>query len=65
MSGFDWPGLLRLGCRDLRLRPDEFWRLTPAELLMLLGRDGDAVPLNRERLLDLARRFPDTTGDDA
>ncbi len=59
MSRFDWPALMRAGCRSLGLSPSEFWKLTPAELLMLLGRDGATAPLNRQRLLDLTRAFPD------
>ena len=59
MSGFDWPNLLRAGCRGLGLRPDQFWTLTPVELLVLLGREGGAAPLNRQRLDELARSFPD------
>ena len=58
-SGFDWPGLLRLACRGLGLRPSEFWALTPFELLILLGREGGAAPLNRHRLMNLAAEFPD------
>jgi uncharacterized phage protein (TIGR02216 family) len=59
MSGFDWPGLLRAGCRGLGLRPHEFWALTPAELLMLLGRDAGDAPLNRQQLMALADAYPD------
>ena len=61
MSRFDWPSLMRLGCRQVGLRPEEFWRLTPVELLVMLGWDGGAAPLNRARLQDLTREFPDTT----
>lgn len=64
MSGFDWPGLMRLGVRGLGLAPRDFWALTPAELTLMLGRDG-AGALDRARLDHLARAFPDTTtGDD-
>ncbi|HBZ43110.1 MAG TPA: hypothetical protein DEO85_03445 [Maritimibacter sp.] len=58
---FDWPGLLRLGLRGLGLKPREFWALTPAELTVMLGRDGfGANALDRARLDDLAAAFPDT-----
>ena len=57
--GFDWPALLRLGLGRLRLRPAEFWALTPAELMMMLGRESAAPPLSRSRLEELARAFPD------
>ncbi len=59
MLRIDWPGLMRAGLLGLGLRPDEFWRLTPAELRIMLGVDGPAAPLNRARLEELARAFPD------
>ena len=34
---FDWPGLMRAGLIGLRLKPAEFWALTPAELRLMLG----------------------------
>lgn len=55
----DWPGLMRLGLRGLGLKPAEFWALTPAELMVMLGRDGGEAPLGRARLEELARAFPD------
>lgn len=62
----DWPGLLRAGLRDLRLTPAQFWALTPAELLIMLGRDAQQAPLDRAGLAELARRFPDIRkGSDA
>ncbi|MAM61061.1 rcc01693 family protein [Maritimibacter sp. UBA3975] len=64
MSGFDWPGLLRLGMRALGLKPQEFWALTPAELTLMLGRDGAAVTLDRARLEELAAAFPDAPQDE-
>lgn len=63
MTGFDWPGLMRLGIKGLGLKPDEFWALTPAELTLLLGRDGrGAASLGRAGLEELARAFPDEPG---
>ncbi|MGH1367262.1 MAG: rcc01693 family protein [Maritimibacter sp.] len=56
---FDWAGLLRLGLMGLGLRPHEFWALTPAELMVMLGQDGAQAPLGRSRLEELARAFPD------
>lgn len=56
---FDWPGLLRLGLRGLGLRPAEFWALTPAELVTMLGRDRASAPMGRARLEELVRAFPD------
>ena len=31
MSGISWPDLIRFGLCDLKLEPDVFWSLTPAE----------------------------------
>lgn len=56
---FDWPALMRLGLNGLRLPPDRFWALTPAELMVMLGKDGTGAPLGRHRLEELARAFPD------
>lgn len=60
MDRFDWPGLMRAGLTGLHLRPGEFWALTPAELLMMLGHGSGPPPLNRARLDELARAYPDT-----
>lgn len=59
-DGFDWPALMRAGMRGLGLRPDQFWALTPAELLFLLGTSSADAPLTRARLDELAAAFPDT-----
>lgn len=59
MTGFDWPGLMRAGLQGLRLRPGEFWALSPAELMLMLGRGAGAPPLSRARLEELAAAFPD------
>ena len=55
----DWHGLLRVGLHDLRLSPEAFWTLTPAELLVMLGAEAREAPLGRARLEELAARFPD------
>lgn len=60
MSTFDWPSLCELGITRLRLKPDEFWRLTPAELRMMVG-TATPPPMGRERLTDLMAEFPDMT----
>lgn len=60
---FDWPALMRAGMRGLGLRPDQFWALTPAELLLMLGEGSGAPPLSRSRLEELAARFPDIPKD--
>ncbi len=65
---FDWPAVMRAGMQGLGLSPDALWRLTPAELLLMLGDAPDAAPLGRARLEALIARFPDMTnkesGDD-
>lgn len=62
MSGFDWPALMQAGVRGLGLRPAEFWALTPAELNLMLGREGGAAPLARARLDELLSAYPDKKG---
>ena len=57
MSGLDWPGLMRAGLHGLGLTPDVFWRLSPVELMLMLGRDGGDAPLTRSRLDEFARSF--------
>lgn len=59
MSRFDWPGLLRAGAA-MGMKPGEVWRLTPAELAFLLGKEGGSAPLGRARMEELAAAFPDT-----
>lgn len=55
----DWAGLMRLGLRGLGLMPEEFWQLTPVELMVMLGREAGAPSMSRARLEELARAFPD------
>jgi uncharacterized phage protein (TIGR02216 family) len=47
----------------LRLRPADFWSMTPRELDAalrgLLGRPNQGGPLPRATLIDLMKRFPD------
>ena len=59
----DWPGLMRAGLHGLGLRPDEFWRLTPWELRVMLGLSGAQAPMGRARLADLMAAFPDRGTD--
>lgn len=56
---FDWCGLMRLGLGRLGLLPDQFWALTPIELIVMAGLDGQPAPCLRARLEELARAFPD------
>ena len=55
----DWGGLLRRGLLELRLKPAEFWALTPVELMVMVGLEGAAPPLTRARMAELAEAFPD------
>lgn len=61
-GGFDWPVLMQAGMRGLGLKPRDFWALTPAELQVLLGKGGAAVPLARDRLDELLSTYPDENG---
>ena len=63
MSGIDWRGLLQAGLHGLGLEPAVFWRLTPVELRIMLGREGLVPPLTRARLAELAAAFPDVRKD--
>lgn len=59
MSAIDWPGMIRAGLHGLGLEPTVFWRLTPAELRIMLGAEAGTPPLTRARLAELAAAFPD------
>ncbi|MDF1729529.1 MAG: phage tail assembly chaperone [Sulfitobacter sp.] len=59
MSGLAWGLLLRAGLRDLRMRPAEFWDLTPAELQLMVGREGAPAPLRAAGLEALMAAYPD------
>lgn len=59
---FDWAALMRAGIAERGLAPCEFWSLTPAELLLMLGRGGGPAPMGRARLAELAAAFPDRSG---
>lgn len=60
MSAINWPQLIRAGLMTLRLQPAEFWAMTPAELMLMLGQGSAAAPMGRARLADLLRAYPDT-----
>jgi uncharacterized phage protein (TIGR02216 family) len=57
----DWGGLLRIGLVDLRLAPDVFWSLTPAELMLVAGIGPQRGAMTRAGLDALLARFPDRT----
>lgn len=64
-AGLNWPGLLRMGIGPARLgglglTPAAFWALTPAELALMLGIEpGKGGAMTRDRLAELAARYPD------
>jgi uncharacterized phage protein (TIGR02216 family) len=55
-----WVRLMRIGLVELKLSPDAFWSLTPAELMLMAGLDaGTGAALTRASLDELMARFPD------
>ncbi len=54
----DFAGLLRAAAAR-GLRPGEMWALTPAELMVVLGRSGGPAGMGRARLEELAAAYPD------
>lgn len=63
--GLDWPGLIRAGLQGLRLTPEQFWRLTPAELALMLGDPAAVKPMRRDRLEVLRAAWPDGRKEEA
>ena len=63
MSRIDWAGLMQMGIGGLRLSPDVFWRLTPAELAVMSGHGAGVAAMSRARFGALARAYPDGAGD--
>ena len=59
MSGLDWAGLMHAGLHRLRLTPDQFWRLTPSELAIMLGATSTRGPMRRSGLDGLMAAYPD------
>ncbi len=59
MTGFDWLALLQAGVQGLRMRPEDFWKLTPAELRLMLGQSGSAPAMTRSGLDALLAVYPD------
>ena len=64
MTGLDWAAMMRAGISGLGLSPEAFWRLSPAELLLMLGETGPA-PMQRSAFDALAARFPDVRKHEA
>ena len=64
MSDVAWGELLRLGLSEMRLSPDVFWGLTPRELMLMSGHDGQgARVLDRQAMENLMAQFPDDVKD--
>lgn len=59
MTSIAWSRLMRLGLVQMRLSPDVFWNLTPAELMLLAGTGDTASAMSRAGFEDLSDRFPD------
>ena len=59
MKQIAWAQLMQLGLVELRLAPEVFWDLTPAELMLIAGAGASGGHLNRAGLADLVARFPD------
>ena len=57
----NWPALMRAGMQGLRLSPDRFWELTPAELQLMLGDPAKSGPLLSDGLDALMAAYPDKT----
>ena len=64
MTALDWPALMRAGLHGLRLTPEQFWQLTPAQLRLMLGQGGVTGAMDRKGLDRLLNAFPDeVTGE--
>ncbi len=56
----DWGQLMRIGLTHLRLLPDQFWALTPVELMLMAGiNPGETPRMTRSKLDALCAQFPD------
>lgn len=60
---FAWEALLKAGLYSLRLKPEEFWALTPVELRLMLGVDEVQGPMTRAGLAALENMYPDKSMD--
>lgn len=62
-AGFPWKEAIAAGLGILRLRPADFWGMTPRELALALkgasGLPARENPFRRGDLDGLMRRFPD------
>ena len=62
-AAFPWDDAIAAGLGVLRLRPADFWSMTPRELALALrgaaGLSGPASAFSRIDLAGLMQRFPD------
>ncbi len=58
MKRFDWAELMRFAMVQLRLTPDQFWALTPAELALFAG-PGQRNAMSRSGLAELIKQYPE------
>ena len=62
---FPWDEAITLGLARLRLTPDHFWALTPAELLLMAGLGGHApAVLDRRAFARLLERVEGAANSD-
>jgi len=54
-----WSAWLRLGLVTLRLTPEQFWALTPAELMLMAGMGNAGYSLSRGGFAELSALYPD------
>lgn len=59
MSRINWPVLMTMGLGDLGLHPDQFWALTPAELVLMGGIDPHGANLGSKAFAALQAAYPD------
>jgi uncharacterized phage protein (TIGR02216 family) len=60
-----WSSLMKLGLVELRLAPDVFWSLTPAELMFIAGGGAAREALTRAGLAEMLEKFPDRAATSA
>lgn len=60
MQPFPWKQAIGFGLGQLRLSPEQFWRMTPRELAYAIEAvTGRSAPLDRGSLAQLMKRYPD------
>ena len=60
MQPFPWKHAIGFGLGQLRLPPEQFWRMTPRSLAYAIEAvTGRGAPLDRGSLTQLMKRYPD------